>query len=216
VAIHYSPDVHSTDAGEFNVKHDRLMIYIILVIGFFHALCLPAFADTATERYICSFVGHTPAGTLTGSCTTQSQPALGYIARWKFTLTFDRQSSAAAATLKPDQFYDMLRGQCLEDGGFTTILPLWGDFLVKPEAPDYISGNIACAPRYQVAPSFITISQISSEPVAVELLIEERPADYDETLGLPTPEWFAHYLDSFQRLQVNPVFTRAQSLVSPR
>ena len=41
---------------------------------------------------------------------------------------------------------------------FTTILPLWGDFLVKPDDPEYINGNKACAPAYQVAPSVITIS----------------------------------------------------------
>jgi len=186
-----------------NVQRDHFKIHIVLALGLFHALCLPADADDATELYACSFIGHTPAGTLTGSCTTQGQPEPGYIARWKFTVTLDQQSSAAAAAIKPDQFYDMLRGQCLEDGSFTTILPLWGDFLVRPEDPEYIGGNIACAPIYQVAPSVITISQTSASPVILEFLIEERQLDYDERAGLPTQEWTFQYLESFRRLQLS-------------
>lgn len=174
------------------------------------ALCSPAAADVAAELYTCSFIGHTPVGILTGSCTTQSQPASGYIARWKFTLMLDLQSSAAAAAITPDRFYDMLRSQCLEDGSFTTILPLWGDFLVKPDDPDYINGNKGCAPIYQVAPSVITISRISSAPVVLEFLIEERPADYSESAGLPAPEWTYNYLESFRRLQFNPLVAQAQ------
>jgi hypothetical protein len=197
-----------------NVQRDYFRIHIVLALGLFHALCLPAAADDATELYGCSFIGHTPAGTLTGSCTTQGQPEAGYIARWKFTLMFDQQSSAAAAAIKPDQFYDMLRGQCLEDGSFTTILPLWGDFLVKPEDPDYISGNMGCAPIYQVAPSVISISQTSAAPMTIELLIEERLLDYDESTGLPTQEWTFQYLESFRRLQLK--LMPARSRVSPQ
>ena len=184
-----------------------ILIPALLLLG---ALCSPAAADDATELYTCSFVGHTPVGLLTGSCTTQSQPALGYIARWKFTLTLDPQSSTAAAAIMPDRFYDMLRSQCLEDGSFTAILPLWGDFLVRPDDPDYINGNKACAPVYQVAPSVITISRISTAPVVLEFLIEERPTDYTESAGLPTPEWIYNYLDSFRRLQLNTATSQSQ------
>lgn len=198
------------------MQRDCLTINIIFALGLFHMLCLPVAADDATELYICSFIGHTPVGTLTGSCTTQGQPESGYIARWRFTLTFDQQSSAAAGAIKPDQFYDMLRGQCLEDGSFTTILPLWGDFLVKPVDPDYISGNKACAPIYQVAPSVVTISQTSTTPLTVEFLIEERPVDYNGRTGLPSPEWTLHYLESFRRLQLNTPVTNAQSRISPQ
>jgi hypothetical protein len=196
------------------VQRDCLTINIILALGFFHTLCLPAAADDLTELYTCSFVGHTPVGTLTGSCTTQDQPVSGYIAHWRLTLTFDQQSSAAAVSIRPDQFYDMLRGQCLEDGAFTVILPLWGDFLVKPDDPDYINGNKACAPVYQVAPSVITISLIGTAPVVLEFLIEERPLDYNERTGFPTPQWTAHYLESFRRLQLNIAVTKAQGLMS--
>jgi hypothetical protein len=189
----------------------------ILALGLFHASAVPAAAaDDAAELYACTFIGHTPAGTLTGSCTTQGAPEPGYIARWKFTLTFDQQSASAAAAIKPDRFFDMLRGQCLEDGSFTTILPLWGDFLVKPEDPDYANGNRACAPMYQVAPSVITISRTSSSPLTLELLIEERPLDYNQGSGLPTPEWTLYYLESFQRMQFNSTGVAPQNRVSPQ
>ena len=184
-----------------------ILIPALFVLG---VLSSPAEADEATELYTCSFIGHTPAGILTGSCTTQSQPASGYIARWKFTLTPDPQSSAAAADINPDRFYDMLRSQCLEDGSFTTILPLWGDFLIKPDDPDYVNGNKGCAPIYQVAPSVITISRTGADPAVLEFLIEERPADYAASSGLPTPEWTYNYLESFRRLQSNTAMARSQ------
>jgi hypothetical protein len=185
------------------VRRDCFTINIVLGLGLLHTLCPPAAADDATELYACSFIGHTPAGTLTGSCTTQGQPQPGYIARWRLTVTFDQQSSAAAGAIKADRFYDMLRSQCLEDGSFTTILPLWGDFLITPQDPEYINGNRECAPGYQVAPSVVTISQTGNSPVTLEFLIEERPLDYNQRAGLPTSEWMLHYLESFQRLQSN-------------
>jgi hypothetical protein len=76
--------------------------------------------DNPSELYSCSFTAHTPIGYLTGRCTTQSMPAPEFIARWAFTLTFDPQSAAAGAKIEPDSFYDMVRGQCLEDGTFHT------------------------------------------------------------------------------------------------
>jgi hypothetical protein len=196
------------------MKRHYLIGILIPALSLCGPLCLPAAAEDATELYTCSFVGHTPVGILTGSCTTQSQPALGYLARWKFTLMFDQQSSVAAAAIKPDQFYDMLRGQCLEDGSFTTILPLWGDFLVKPDDPEYINGNKACAPAYQVAPSVITISPKSAAPLVLVFLIEERPADYTESTGLPTSDWISNYLESFRRLQLNTANTQPQGQMS--
>jgi hypothetical protein len=161
--------------------------------------------DDRTELYTCSFVGHTPVGTLRGACTTQGLPAAeGYIARWRLTLTVDQRFSTAAARIEPDRFYDMVRGQCLENGNFTTLIPLWGDFLIKPNDPDYISGNKACSPIYQTAPNVITVSRDSTTPLTVQFLIEERMSDYTSATGLPTPEWMLHYLESFQRLQLSP------------
>src|SRR5690349_3212233 len=95
-------------------------------------LCVPMLGisadDAVSELYTCSFAGHTPSGDLSGRCTTQSLPSPEYVARWAFTLSFDSQSTILAATLEPDMFYDLVRGQCLEDGRFTNIMPLWGDF----------------------------------------------------------------------------------------
>ena len=157
--------------------------------------------DDPTELYTCSFVAHTPVGSLTGDCTTQSEPAAGYIARWKFTLIFDARGATAAAKIAPDTFNDMLRSQCLEDGSFTVIMPLWGDFLVKPNDTDYINSDIACTPFYQTAPTAVTLTQTSSSPLTLQFLYEEKPADFNAATGFPTVAWTARYLESFRRLQ---------------
>jgi hypothetical protein len=108
-----------------------------------------------------------------------------------------------AATLQPDLFYDLVRGQCLEDGTFTNIMPLWGDFVIKPDASDYATGLRACTPLYQVAPNKITLTRITSDPLVLQFLYEERPEDVDRETGVPSLDWITHYLDSFRRLQQN-------------
>jgi hypothetical protein len=92
-----------------------------------YSLTLLAADDDVNEIYSCSFVAHTPIGTVSGDCTTQSLHTPGFISRWQLTLIFDEQNSPLAAKIKPDQFYDMVRGQCFEDGAFSTVIPLWGD-----------------------------------------------------------------------------------------
>ena len=159
--------------------------------------------DTPSELYTCSFTAHTPVGDLSGTCTTQSLSAQDFVARWVFTLTFGPNDSAAAANIQPDAFYDMVRSQCLGDGSFTNIMPLWGDFVVKPDAPEYLDGDMACTPLYQVAPSKITVTRTADDPLVLQFLYEESYADIDAETGLPTLEWLAHYFDSFRRLQQN-------------
>ncbi len=160
-------------------------------------------SDDLSELYTCSFTGHTPVGDLSGRCTTQSLPSSAFIARWAFTLSFDGQGTVLAAKIQPDSFYDMVRGQCLQDGSFTNVMPLWGDFVIKPDAPDYIAGLVSCAPIYQVAPNRITLARLSSNPLVIQFLYEEWPEDLDPESGSPSQQWLAHYLDSFRRLQQN-------------
>jgi hypothetical protein len=171
-------------------------------------LCLPMAGlladDTPSELYTCSFTAHTPVGDLSGTCTTQSAPAQEVIARWVFTLTFDTKDLARAAKIQPETFYDMVRGQCLEDGSFTNVMPFWGDFVIKPDAPDYMDGNKACTPLYQVAPNKITVTRTAADPFGLQFVYEETATDLDAETGLPTPAWMAHYFDSFRRLQQNP------------
>jgi len=166
--------------------------------------CLLADADNS-EVYTCSFLAHTPVGTLGGDCTTQSLQDANSISRWKMTLTFDPQSSATALQLNADTFYDLVRTQCLADGSFTTIMPLWGDLVIMPEDSDYLAGNRACSPAAQTVPDLITISKTSDSPLTLAFLFDERRVDFDLTLGLPTSQWLAHYWESFQRLSGNAV-----------
>jgi hypothetical protein len=95
----------------------------------------------------------------------------------------------------------MLHSQCLEDGSFTVIMPLWGDFLVKPNDPDYINSDIACTPFYQTAPTVVTLTQTSSSPLTLQFLYEQKPADFNFATGLPTVAWTVRYFESFRRLQ---------------
>ena len=157
--------------------------------------------DPVSELYTCSFTAHTPMGDLNGRCTTQSLPAPEFVARWAFTLTFDRQATVLASKIQPDLFYDMVRGQCLQEGSFTNVMPLWGDFIIKPDAADYIAGLESCTPLYQVAPNRITLTRISSDPLVMQFLFEERPEDLDPDTGRPSQQWVTHYLDSFRRFQ---------------
>lgn len=166
-------------------------------------ISMPGAPDDLSELYTCSFTAHTPVGDLSGSCTTQSLPAPEFVARWTFTLTVDPQASAQAVKLQPDSFYDMVRGQCLQDGSFTNVMPLWGEFMIRPDAPDYVAGLKSCAPLYQVAPNRITLSRISTNPLVIQFLFEERPEDLDPDSGTPSQQWLTHYLDSFRRFQQN-------------
>jgi hypothetical protein len=154
-----------------------------------------------TEIHSCSFAAHTPAGTLHGACTTQSQPAPGFIARWKLTMTVEEQDAAAALKVKPDTFNDMVRGQCLEDGSFTTVMPLWGDIVLTPNDTEYLESNRTCAPVYQTAPNVITLTKVNGNPLALEILFEENNTDFNTSTGFPTMQWTVKYLESFQRLQ---------------
>src|ERR1700722_763662 len=100
-------------------------VLILLVLG---AQLL--WADDTGELYTCTFLAHTPAGTLTGTCTTQSLADANSVSRWRMKLTFDSASAEVALRLKPDLFFDMVRSQCLADGSFTTVMPLWGDIVL--------------------------------------------------------------------------------------
>jgi hypothetical protein len=177
----------------------RLLILLFL-------LCSPAFlraGDAPGEVQPCFFVAHTPIGTLTGNCTTQNIPTPGFREYWKLTLTFDQQSAGEAAGLRPDHFYDMFRSQSLEDGSSTVILPLWGDFLIKPSDPEYIVEIQATAPIYETRPHEITISQISKAPLTVEFLFKEHSGDFDPARRSVSFEWILKYLESFRRLGTN-------------
>jgi hypothetical protein len=166
--------------------------------------CLLADAENS-EVYTCTFMAHTPVGTLSGDCTTQSLQDENSISRWKMTLTFDQHSAPMALKLKTDSFYDLVRTQCLDDGSFTTIMPLWGDLVIMPRDPDYLAGNRACSPAAQTVPDMITMSQTSDSPLTLAFLFDQRRVDFDVTLGLPTRRWIAHYWESFQRLSGNAV-----------
>lgn len=176
----------------------KLLLTSALLLAF--AVSLSATDDETNEIYSCGFLAHTPAGILTGNCTTQSIPAPDFLSRWKFTLTIDSPGTPVAGGIAPDIFFDVVRTQCLEDGTFTTVIPLWGDFVVKPADPDYVRGNQACAPIWQVAPSMITLSRTSETPPTFQFLFEVRPADFELAQGVPTLDWIARYLQSFQRL----------------
>lgn len=160
-------------------------------------------ADDAGELYTCTFLAHTPAGTLSGTCTTQSLPDADSVSRWRMTLTFDPASAERALQLKPDLFFDMVRSQCLADGSFTTVLPLWGDIVLTPNDSDYLASNMACAPVAQTVPSRITFAKMAGLPLTFAFLLDERRADFNPALGFPTFEWLTHYLESFRRLSGN-------------
>ena len=177
---------------------------ILLLIALFFAL--PRFLradDDFGEVEPCSFVAHTPIGTLSGACTTQNMPTPGFKEYWKLTLTFDQQSARQAARLQPDHFYDMFRSQSLKDGSSTLILPLWGDFLLIPDEPEYLAEIQATAPLYETRPHEITISLVSNAPLTAEFLFTERAEDFNVARRLPSLEWMINYLESFRRLGTN-------------
>ena len=92
--------------------------------------------------------------------------------------------------------------QSLEDGSSTVILPLWGDFLIKPSDPEYIVEIQASAPICETRPHEIAISQISNAPLTVEFLFKEHSGDFDPAQSLSF-EWILKYLESFRRLGTN-------------
>jgi hypothetical protein len=151
----------------------------------------------------CSFVAHTPLGSVSGSCTTQAIDTPGFWEYWILRLTFDPQSVGIAAKLQPDRFYDMFRAQSLGDGSSALILPLWGDLIVTPTDPDYLAEMAVTAPLYETRPHEITISQISNAPLTFEFIFEERVEDFDPVKRVPSPDWMLKYLDSFYRLGTN-------------
>ena len=159
--------------------------------------------DDPDEVQPCTFVAHTPVGTLSGACTTQNIPTPDFQEYWILTLTFDEQSATQAARLQPDYFYDMFRSQSLEDGGSTLILPLWGDFVLKPDDPEYIAEIQATAPLYETRPHEITISVVSTAPLTIEFLFTEYSKDFDVARRSPSAEWLIKYLESFYRLGTN-------------
>ena len=159
--------------------------------------------DDSGEIESCTFVAHTPVGTLSGRCTTQNLPAPGFREHWKLTLTFDPQSAGQVAKVRPDQFYDMFRAQSLEDGSSTLILPLWGDFVLKPDDPEYLNEIQATAPIYETRPHEITISVVSTAPLTIEFLFTEHSKDFNVARRSPSAEWMIKYLESFYRLGTN-------------
>ena len=180
----------------------------IVSVGFVLLLvCLSrlilADVDDPDEVQPCTFEAHTPMGTITGQCSTQPIPGSAFNLRWKLVLSPDQQSRDVAKTLKTDHFYDMVRAQSLEDGGSTVILPLWGDFRMKPTSQEYIDAIRVTAPLYETRPTEITISQISSTPLTFEFLFAERQKDFVPALRTPSREWVIRYLESFYRLGTN-------------
>jgi hypothetical protein len=159
--------------------------------------------DDSGEVERCSFMAHTPIGTLSGACTTQNLPTPGFKEYWKLTLTFDQQSATQAAKLQPDYFCDMFRSQALEDGSSTLILPLWGDFLLKFDSPEYIAETQTEAPIYETRPHEIRISVVSNAPLTVEFLFTEHSKDFNVARRSPSAEWMIQYLESFYRLGTN-------------
>jgi hypothetical protein len=181
---------------------------VTLKIPLLFALLFALFAllradDDPGEVEPCSFVAHTPVGTLSGACTTQNIPTPGFKEYWKLTLTFDEQSATQAARLQPDYFYDMFRSQSLEDGSSTLILPLWGDFLLKQDDPEYLAEIQATAPLYETRPHEITISIVTTAPLTVEFLFTEHSKDFNIARRSPSAEWMIEYLESFYRLGTN-------------
>jgi hypothetical protein len=177
------------------------LVLALLLLSSTHLLTAD---DDSGEVYACSFVAHSPAGILTGACTTQSLSDTGSISRWKMTLTFDQQSTASALALSKDPFYDLVRTQCLADGSFAAVLSLWGDLVITPYDSDYVAGNKACAPEAQTVPNVITISPVDGTSFTLEFLFDERRVDYNAVLGIPTAEWFRGYMTSFRLLSGNP------------
>jgi hypothetical protein len=178
----------------------KIALLVTLLVALFTLLWAD---DDPGEVQPCSFVAHTPVGTLSGPCTTQNIPTPGFKEYWKLTLTFGQPSAAQAARLQPDYFYDMFRSQSLEDGSSTLILPLWGDFFLKPDNPEYLAEIQATAPLYETRPHEITISVVSTAPLMVEFLFTEQSKDFDVVERSPSAEWMIKYLESFYRLGRN-------------
>ena len=178
----------------------RILLFIALL--FASSVSLRAEDDPA-EVEPCTFVAHTPVGTLSGACTTQNIPTPDFKEYWKLTLTFDEQSATQAAMLQPDYFYDMFRSQSLEDGSSTLILPLWGDFVLKPDSPEYLDEIQATAPLFETRPHEITISVVSTAPLTVEFLFTEHSKDFNVARRSPSAEWMIKYVESFRRLGTN-------------
>jgi len=178
----------------------KILLLLALLFALFTLLRAD---DDPGEVEPCSFVAHTPVGTLSGACTTQNIPTPGFKEYWKLTLTFDEQSATHAARLQPDYFYDMFRSQSLEDGSSTLILPLWGDFFLKQDDPEYLAEIRATAPLYETRPHEITISIVTTAPLTVEFLFTEHSKDFNIARRLPSAEWMIKYLESFYRLGTN-------------
>jgi len=183
-------------------KEFTLKILLLVVLLFAPPIFLRA-DDDSGEVEPCSFVAHTPVGTLSGACTTQNIPTPGFKEYWRLTLTFDSQSATQAARVQPDSFYDMFRSQSLEDGSSTLILPLWGDFVLKPDDPEYLDEIQATAPIYETRPHEITISVVSTAPLTIEFLFTEHSKDFNVARRSPSAEWMIKYLESFYRLGTN-------------
>ena len=178
----------------------KILLFITLL---FALSSLQHADDDPDEVEACSFVAHTPVGTLSGACSTQNIPTPNFKEYWKLTLTFDEQSATQAARLQPDYFYDMFRSQSLEDGRSTLILPLWGDIVLKPDNPEYIAEIQGTAPLYETRPHEIRISVVSTAPLTLELLLTEHSRDFNVARRSPSAEWMIKYLESFYRLGTN-------------
>ena len=160
--------------------------------------------DDRNDPLPCTFEAHTTKGTIAGKCITQTFPdASGFNVRWRLTLMSDEQSASRASALQPDRIYDMVRSQTLEGGSFTVILPLWGDFVIRPDDQEYIDFAKSAAPLYETRPQDITISITSNAPLTIELLFEERSKNFDLLLRKPSREWILRYLDCLYRLGTN-------------
>ena len=177
----------------------KTLLLAVLLLG--PSSLLDAYMTYQVEP--CSFVAHTPLGTVSGNCTTQVIDMPGFLEYWKLILTFDPESQAIAAKLQPDHFYDMFRAQSLEDGSSALSLPLWGDLILTPTDPDYLAQMAATAPLYETRPHTITISQVSNAPLTFEFIFEERVDDFDAVRRAPSAAWMLQYLESLYRLGTN-------------
>jgi hypothetical protein len=151
----------------------------------------------------CTFRAHTTVGTVSGTCEIQELPFPGYHSRWSLTLQFDAASTALGSQLMTDRFADMVRTQSIENGTDIIVLGLWGDVEVVPATPAFLDDIKARAPLYETRPNLITITQVNSSPLTLQLLFEEPASYLDLETRMPSLEWSREYMRSYYRLGTN-------------
>jgi hypothetical protein len=155
------------------------------------------------ELVPCKFTGHTNAGTVSGTCTTQQRLLPNYHARWALALQFDDKSAAIARQLPNDQFADMVRTQAADDGSDIVLLTLWGDLKLDSVTDEYIELIQSVAPISETRPNFITVTKTSDSPVTIEVLFEEPDDCLNLVTRQPSAGWWTGYWASYYRLSTN-------------